>query len=87
MGYQKIAEVVNYVRSHFGNQYKDKVTIKASAIWQKGDPPMRTECPLPNLHLSLPTISAHLKFHRFPAAIFQGPTTSIPKRSLSSMTR
>jgi mono/diheme cytochrome c family protein len=28
---QKIAEVVNYVRSHFGNQYKDKVTASQVA--------------------------------------------------------
>ena len=28
---QKIAEVVNYVRSHFGNKYKDKVTASQVA--------------------------------------------------------
>ena len=28
---EKIAEVVNYVRSHFGNKYKDKVTASQIA--------------------------------------------------------
>ena len=28
---QKVAEVVNYVRSHFGNKYKDKVTASQVA--------------------------------------------------------
>ncbi len=28
---QEVADVVNYVRSHFGNQYKDKVTVSQVA--------------------------------------------------------
>jgi mono/diheme cytochrome c family protein len=28
---QQIADVVNYVRSHFGNTYKDKVTVNQVA--------------------------------------------------------
>lgn len=36
---QQIADVINYVRSHFGNKYKDRIT--AATIAEKGVPAPR----------------------------------------------
>jgi mono/diheme cytochrome c family protein len=45
---QQIADVVNYVRSHFGNTYKDKVTVSQVA-----------SLPHPGSSLSLPPSVTH----------------------------
>jgi mono/diheme cytochrome c family protein len=45
---QQIADVVNYVRGHFGNTYKDKVTVSQIA-----------SLPHPGAQLNLPPAIAH----------------------------
>ena len=45
---QQIADVVNYVRSHFGNTYKDKITVSQIA-----------SLPHPGAPLNLPPAIAH----------------------------
>ena len=45
---QQIADVVNYVRSHFGNTYKDKITVSQIA-----------SLPHPGAQLNLPPAIAH----------------------------